>query len=198
MAQPLPHFVDYVDKCNVFLTTTVAPHMYNMTSREIFKQTKSKMEEALRRHSSLFFCVMELTKNGIPHYHCILKWKDDDIDPIAFLDSLKSYKTKPFGNSCIKPVTDMVELCDYMVKDLRNTKTHRIINNGKKSILPIYFSSKDTKAKPSFNLKDCMDNSMRLNGNSCNLDSGLELFDDDEIIDTEINELNNIFINVKK
>jgi len=197
MAQPLPHFVDY-QQCNVFLTISVAPHMYNMTSREIYKQTKSKMEEALRRHCKLYFCVMELTKNGIPHYHCILRYKDDDIDPIAILDTLKSYKTKPFGNTCSKPITDLVELCDYMVKDLRNTKTHRIINNGKKSILPIYFSSKDTKAKPSFNLKDCMDNSMRYNGNSCNLDSGLELFDDDEIIDTEINELNNIFINVKK
>jgi len=142
---------------------------------------------------------MELTKNGIPHYHIILTYKDDDIDPIAILDTLKSYKTKPFGNTCSKAIDDMVQLCDYMVKDLRNNKTHRIINNGKKSILPIYFSSKDTKAKPSFNLKDYMDNSMRLNGNSCNLDSGLELFDDDEIInETEINELNNIFINVKK
>jgi len=139
---------------------------------------------------------MELTKQGIPHYHVILKFKDNDIDPIMYLDSLKSIKGQPMGQSVLKPIDDLVQLCDYMNKDLKTNKTYRIINSVGKSIIPVYFSSKDTKAKPSLNLKDYMDNYMRQNGNSCNLDSGLELFDDDEIINET--ELNNIFINVKK
>lgn len=200
MAQPLPHFTDF-SQCNTFITQTVAPSMYHMTSREIFKQTKSKMEEALKRHCKVFWCTMELTKQGIPHYHAIVIFKDEDIDPIAYQDSIKSFKLKCFGMSVIKPISDLVELCDYLIKDLKNTKTHRIINNGKKLILPIYFSSKDIRPKLSFNLKDSMVNSMRQNGNSCNLDSGLDQFDDPiECNHTETNSemLNKIFINVKK
>jgi len=198
MAQPLPHFIDFKD-CNVFITQTVSPTMYHMVSREIFKQTKSKFEEALKRHCKKYWAVMELTKQAIPHYHAIVIWKDNDIDPIAYQDTIKSFKLKCFGHNVTKPVTDLVELCDYMVKDLKNTKTHRIINNGKKSVLPIYFSSNDTRPKLTFNLKDSMINSMKLNGNSCNVDSGLEELEEHlHGPYTEDDLINKIFINVKK
>lgn len=205
MAQPLPHFTDF-SQCNVFITQTVAPSMYHMTSREIFKQTKSKMEEALKRHCKTYWCTMELTERGIPHYHSIVIWKDDMIDPIAYQDSIKSFKIKCFGMSVIKKITDIVELCDYLIKDLKTLKTHRIINNNKKLILPIYFSSKDTRPKISFNLKR----------HTHTLDEGVDDFDDifsgsltgteyvrddsleyqNEISSNEI--LKKIFINVKK
>jgi hypothetical protein len=193
MAQPLPAFHPDFSQCNTFITQTVAPSMYHMTSREIFKQTKSKMEEALKRHCKTFWCTMELTKQGIPHYHAIVTFKDEDIDPIAYQDSIKSFKLKCFGMSVIKPISDLVELCDYLIKDLKNTKTHRIINNGKKLILPIYFSSKDIRPKLSFNLLG--------KSNDYKLDDGLDQFDDPiECHNTETNSemLNKIFINVKK
>ena len=199
----LPCWTDHLD-CDIFLTQTVSPSLYHKTSREIYKQTKAKFEEILRRHTSKYLCVMELTKQGIPHYHVVLKWKDE-IDPIMYYDSLKSIKGQPLGHSVIKPITDIVELSDYMMKDLRTNKTHRIINTAGKMIIPVYFSSKDTQPKTKFNSRE---HYMRTN--EITVDTGIDDLDDIiidnshpalELRQTESvcpNELKRIFINVKK
>jgi len=202
----LPHFTDHLD-CDIFLTQTIAPSLYHKTSREIYKQTKQKFEEILRRHTKKYLCVMELTKQGIPHYHVILTFKDNDLDPIMYLDSIKSLRDQPLGHSVIKPITDIVELSDYMMKDLKTNKTHRIINTANKMTIPVYFSSKDTQPKTKFNVREHY-----IKTNEITLDSGIDDLDDPltcshpalELIQSENHSecptelLRRIFINVKK
>jgi len=200
-----PCWTDHLD-CDIFLTQTVSPNLYHKTSREIYKQTKTKFEDILRRHCKKYICVMELTTQAIPHFHVILKWKNE-LDPIMYHDSIKSIKGQPLGHSVIKPITDIVELSDYMMKDLKTNKTHRIINTAGKMIIPVYFSSKDTQPKTKFNVREHY-----IKTNEITLDSGIDDLEDPlisshtalELIQSENHSecpnelLKRIFINVKK
>jgi len=185
-APPVPiSWSDYLD-CDIFLTQTVSPSLYHKTSREIYKQTKQKFQQILQNHCGKYICVMELTKQAIPHFHVILKWKDE-LDPIMYHDSIKSIKGQPLGHSIIKDVTDLVELCAYLEKDLKNQKTHRIINTAGKTVMPVYFGSKDTQHKIRFN-------KLVYEGN---IDNNIDDCNDAEDIDL-LNNINKIFLVSKK
>lgn len=113
-----------------FLTVTLSPKLYKFSNFLQFEMTHNILYSILNKYCSHYVCVVEHTKQGNIHYHCILTTTNFK-KTILLANDIKKNKLFGFIKLDGKGIINILKCATYLVKDIEFTST--VFNSHRKN-----------------------------------------------------------------
>lgn len=132
----IQRYFDYdQNMCSLLMTITLKPKMYKFNSITQFELTRLVIQDILESSCIKYMSIAELTVQGNVHYHVVVK-SQDKMTVCHVINRLK--RERKFGHmhfSQIKCKASHERACNYLLKDLQQTKKVLHTQNFKPNIL---------------------------------------------------------------